>query len=180
MKKGIVKQIDEIPYGEMTMEGLEAIMDELTKCKPKSNSFQCTEYVSAEQMQELRTGYDAFDRAIMREAGHSEKKILERDIREFIDRNSGMSKDYEVEYTRCKLGYNGMSGEEYFFLNYCKINGRLPLEYTKEKYATYIIAVSRKINYWKKESYKFLDNKFMEQPKSPEQCFRLKNKNLDI
>lgn len=41
------------------------------------------------------------------------------------------------ELRRCKEGHKGMSGEEYFFLNYCYINGKLPTEYTKEKFKEY-------------------------------------------
>ena len=39
---------------------------------------------------------------------------------EFINRND-MDIDKEVEYRRCREGHDGMSGEEYFYYNYCKV-----------------------------------------------------------
>lgn len=36
------------------------------------------------------------------------------------------NKNWKEELLRCKNGYKDMSGEEYFFYNYFKINGKLP------------------------------------------------------
>lgn len=45
-------------------------------------------------------------------------------------------KHWEEELERCKNGYEDMSGEEYFFYNYFRINGELPNKeiYTREKF----------------------------------------------
>ena len=183
MKKGIVKQIDEMPYGEMTIEGLESIMKEFSKSKPKSNNFQFTEYCSTDQWQELRTGSDEFDRAMMKHCGHSDLEILQRDVREYLDRNR-LSKDVQIEFIRCKQGYKDMTGEEYFYYNYCYINGKLPIyrDLNKEIFEMnrdrYLVEAKRKRNYLSKKPYTILEQKMREQPISPEECFRLKNKNL--
>jgi len=183
MKKGIVKQIDELPYGKMTLEGLEAMLEELTKSKPNSNKFQLTEYCSAEQYQELRTGADAFDRALMSECGSTKAEILKRDIREFCHRNPSMSDYNKVQYERCKNGWNDMTGQEYFYYNFCYINGRLPIRRDvdrnafDEAFARYTAEVERMRTYkYNKECGNDEDKRHLERPRTPEECFRLQNK----
>tara|TARA_R110000772_G_scaffold19922_2_gene55375 strand:- start:12651 stop:13211 length:561 start_codon:yes stop_codon:yes gene_type:complete len=183
MAKGWVEQIDEqIAYGKMTMIELEEILKELSTAKrSKGNTFQFTEYCSAESYKELTTGADAFDRAMMREVGSSDLEILQRDVREFLHRNH-LRKDQEGEFRRCKEGFGFMSGEEYFFYNYCHINGKLPVYRQMDK-ATFDIEFSKYINeckrvrsYKPRESGNDRDRRAFQRPLTTEECFRLKNK----
>lgn len=185
-EKGIVAKIeDQSAYGTLNVDDLEKLFDDLSKrsSNGKRNSFDFTEYCSLDQFQELRTGSDIFDRAIMCEAGFDDE-ILKRDIREFLSRNSSIKDRDAVNYRRCKEGYMGMSGDEYFYLNYCRINGELPLEYTPEALERYQVEVARLRGlqslkfrrFGHKPSYFDLERRMFEKPKSPEECFRLKNK----
>ncbi len=82
-----------------------------------------TMYVDSDNYCMVRSGADQFDQAIRTYSGISNENYI-RD--EFIKRNK-MSKDMEEEYRRCKDGFEDMTGEQYFFYNYCKINGEAPI-----------------------------------------------------
>lgn len=171
-----MKEEEEImPYGKMTQKELEKILSDLNKNLPKKREFKLITYCSNEQYQELRTGADAFDRAVMNEWGATDIQLLKRDIREFLSRNRihGNSNMAE-EYKRCKLGFGDMTGQEYFFYNYCYSNGRLPI-YRKQDHDTFQMYYER----YKKETQRIRDYKVKVpkhlKPISPEECFRAKN-----
>ena len=87
----------------------------------------------------------------------------------------------ERELKRCKDGYDGMSGEEYFFYNYCRIDGKLPkkgtynfkamkeyLDKAQKMRDGYFIKARRKSYPFIHKTKEDLERDF---PRTPDDCF---------
>lgn len=151
-------------------EGLKKILS----TKPKKHPY--TFYCDAESYRKVQSGGDQFNMALLNYIG---KKTHDYVCKEFIRRNN-MDSQMEKEYLKCKNGTADMTGEEYFFYNYCRINGNLPDPgtYSPEKFQRYLEEAKKiKTIKWRRKSG--IKPSLFEKYMTPEDAFYQKIKSKE-